>query len=203
MSRRKQLIDEYFDTAPWDEDWNPRFSIAPTQQVPVVRQHPKKLVRELTVMKWGLIPNWSKSPSIAASTINARSKTAADKPAFRDPLKYRRCLIPADAFYEWKRNGSSKRPYCFEVDNGELFAFAGLWDGCKDRNGNWIRSCTIMTTTPNVVTGTVHDRTRRYNSFSRCVSRFSYIAGRAGRRSFAQGDQAPCFGKPARTAGYG
>ena len=109
-------------------------------------------------MKWGLIPSWAKSPSGAAGMINARSETASTKPTFRDPLKYRRCLIPADGFYEWKRSGTSKQPYCFEVNEGELFAFAGLWDGWKDGNGNWLRTCTILTTTPNAVTSGVHDR---------------------------------------------
>src|SRR5690348_9513092 len=102
--------------------------------------------------------SWANSPAGAASTINARSETAATKPAFRDPLKLRRCLIPADGFYEWKRNGASKQPFCFEVNDGELFAFAGLWDGWKDASGNWIKTCSILTTTPNAVTATVHDR---------------------------------------------
>jgi len=83
---------------------------------------------------------------------------AATKPAFRDPLRLRRCLIPADAFYEWKRTATSKQPFCFEVNDGELFAFAGLWDGWKDSKGQWIKSCSILTTTPNAVTGSVHDR---------------------------------------------
>jgi putative SOS response-associated peptidase YedK len=109
-------------------------------------------------MKWGLIPNWARDRSIAGSTINARSETAAEKPAFRDPFKYRRCLIPADAFYEWKRNGTSKQPYCFEVNNGELFAFAGLWERWCDPSGQWVKSCSILTTTPNAVTSAVHDR---------------------------------------------
>jgi putative SOS response-associated peptidase YedK len=109
-------------------------------------------------MKWGLIAHWAKDPSIATSTINARSETAATKPAFRDPLRLRRCLIPADGFYEWARKGASKQPFCFEVNEGELFAFAGLWDGWKDSNGNWIKTCSILTTTPNAVTSGVHDR---------------------------------------------
>lgn len=91
-------------------------------------------------------------------TINAKSETAATKPAFRDPLKFRRCLIPGDGFYEWKRTKVSKQPYCFEVNEGELFAFAGLWDGWKDANGHWVKTCSILTTTPNAVTGTVHYR---------------------------------------------
>jgi putative SOS response-associated peptidase YedK len=158
LSRRKQIIEEYFGSAPWDDDWNPRFNVAPTQQIPVVRQHPKETIRQLSLMKWGLIPHWAKDGSIAASTINAKSETAATKPAFRDPLKFRRCLIPADGFYEWARKGTSKQSYCFEVNNGELFAFAGLWDGWKDASGNWIKTCSILTTTPNAVTSAIHDR---------------------------------------------
>ncbi len=109
-------------------------------------------------MRWGLIPSWAKDTSGAARMINARSETAGTKPVFRDPLKYRRCLIPADAFYEWKRNGAAKQPFCFEVNEGELFAFAGLWDGWKDPSGNWLRTCSILTTTPNAVTSAIHDR---------------------------------------------
>ncbi len=158
LSRRKQIIEEHFDTAEWQDDWSPRYNIAPTQPVPVIRQHPKEPVREISMMKWGLIPSWSKDTSGAASMINARSETAATKPAFRDPIRFRRCLIPADAFYEWKRMEKSKQPYCFEVNDGELFAFAGLWDGWKDPSGNWIKTCSILTTTPNAVTATAHDR---------------------------------------------
>ena len=90
--------------------------------------------------------------------INARSETASTKPEFRDPIRFRRCLNPADGFYEWKKEGKTKQPYCFEVNEGELFAFAGLWDGWKDPSGNWIRTCSILTTTPNAVTSAVHDR---------------------------------------------
>jgi putative SOS response-associated peptidase YedK len=158
LSRRRQIIEEQFDTVPWDDDWQPRYNIAPTQLVPVIRRHPKEPLRQLSLMKWGLIPNRAKDPSMAMSTINAKSETAANKPAFRDPLKLRRCLVPADAFYEWKKNGSSKQPYCFEVREGELFAFAGLWDGWKDASGNWVKTCSILTTVPNAVTSVIHDR---------------------------------------------
>jgi putative SOS response-associated peptidase YedK len=158
LSRRKQIIEEQFETQPWDDDWSPRYNIASTQPVPVIRQNPKETIRELSLMKWGLVPHWAKDASGAASTINARSETAAEKPAFRDPLKVRRCLIPADGFYEWKRTGTSKQPFCFEVGERELFAFAGLWDGWRDPTGQWLKSCSILTTTPNAVTSTVHDR---------------------------------------------
>lgn len=158
LSRRKQLIEEYFEAAPWHDDWSPRFNVAPTQPVPVIRQHPKEPIRQISRMRWGLVPHWASDPSIATATINAKSETAATKPAFRDPLKLRRCLIPADGFYEWKRSVTSKQPYCFEVCEGELFAFAGLWDGWKDSTGQWVKTCSILTTVPNAVTATVHDR---------------------------------------------
>jgi putative SOS response-associated peptidase YedK len=158
LSRRKQIIEEYFDCDPWDDDWSPRYNIAPTQSVPVIRQHPKEPVRQIASVRWGLIPNWARDASIASGTINAKSETAATKPAFRDPLKFRRCLIPADGFYEWTRKGSFKQPYCFEVNKGELFAFAGLWDGWKNPEGQWVKTCSILTTTPNAVTSAVHDR---------------------------------------------
>jgi len=158
LSRRKQVLEEYFDTSPWDDDWDPRFNIAPTQPVPVIRQHPKEPVRQISLMKWGLIPHWAKDQSVATGTINAKGETAAEKPAFRDPMKFRRCLIPADGFYEWKRTGATKQPFCFEVKDGELFAFAGLWDGWRNTEGKWIKTCTILTTTPNAVTSAVHDR---------------------------------------------
>lgn len=90
--------------------------------------------------------------------INARSETAATKPVFRDALASRRCLVPADAFYQWMRTGKAKQPYGFEVNDGELFAFAGLWERWKDPSQQWIKSCSILTTTPNAVMSAVHDR---------------------------------------------
>jgi putative SOS response-associated peptidase YedK len=113
LSRQKQLIEEYFASASGEDDWSPRYNIAPTQPIPVIRQSPMEPVRELSLMRWGLIPSWAKDSSVAASMINVRSETANTKPAFRDPLKSRRCLIPADGFYEWKRMGKAKQPYCW------------------------------------------------------------------------------------------
>ena len=158
LSRRKQVIEEHFDTVSGEEDWSPRYNIAPTQPIPVIRQNPKEPVRELSLVRWGLIPSWAKDSSAAAKMINVRSETASTKPAFRDALKSRRCLIPADAFYEWARTGKAKQPFCFEINERKLFAFAGLWDHWRDPNGNWIKSCSILTTTPNSMTSAVHDR---------------------------------------------
>ena len=104
LSRRKQVVEEHFASVSGEEDWSPRYNIAPTQPVPVIRQNPKEPRRELSLIRWGLIPSWSKDSSVAAKMINARSETAGTKPAFRDALKSRRCLIPADGFYEWVRH---------------------------------------------------------------------------------------------------
>ena len=158
LSRRKQIVAEYFDSLPGEEDWSPHYNIAPTQTVPVIRQNPKEPVRELSLIRWGLIPSWAKDSSVAAMMINARSETAGVKPAFRDALKSCRCLIPADGFYEWQKTGKAKQPYCFEVNEGTLFAFAGIWDRWKDAGGKTLETCSILTTTPNAVTSTIHDR---------------------------------------------
>lgn len=158
LSRRKQLVEEYFGSVSDEQDWVPRYNIAPTQLVPTIRQNPTQPVRELSMMRWGLVPSWAKDTSGAASMINARSETASTKPAFADALKHRRCLIPADGFYAWKRTGTSKQPFCFEVNDRALFAFAGLWDRWKDASDNWLKTCSILTTTPNSVTSAVHDR---------------------------------------------
>lgn len=152
------MLAEHFDAEFSEAEWEPRYNIAPTQAVPVLRQHREEPRRVLSLMRWGLVPSWAKDMSGSAAMINARSETAATKPAFRDPLRLRRCLLPADGFYEWKKQGGSRQPYCFEVNGGELFAFAGLWDGWKDGTGNWIRTCSILTTTPNAVTSSIHDR---------------------------------------------
>ena len=110
-------------------------------------------------MRWGLIPYWAKDPSIGLKTINAMSETAAEKPAFRDAMRWRRCLIPADGFYEWKRLGSKeKQPYSFGMEDDSPFAFAGLWDRWRDQAGEMIETCTILTTKPNSLLADVHDR---------------------------------------------
>lgn len=158
LSRRKQIIEEHFDSVSGEEDWSPRYNVAPTQPVPIIRRHPREPRRELSLAAWGLIPWWAKDSSGAARMINARSETASTLPAFRDALKSRRCLVPADGFYEWKRAGKVRHPYCFEVNNGELFAFAGLWDRWKDRSGKIVETCSILTTTPTPLTSTIHDR---------------------------------------------
>jgi len=144
-----------------DEDpaWTPRWNIAPTQLVPIVRQKSVSSTRSFDLVRWGLIPSWAKDPSIATKTINAMSETAADKPAFRDALRLRRCLIPADSFYEWQPIGSKhKQPFSIGMADDSVFAFAGLWESWVDPNGKVVESCTILTTRPNALVADVHRR---------------------------------------------
>ena len=157
LSKRKQLIEEYFDTAN-EVDWEPRYNIAPSQNVGIVRQDPSRPRREFSQVRWGLIPYWAKEASIGHKMINARSETVADKPAFREAFKHRRCLIPADGFYEWVRTGKAKQPFHFGMQDDSLFAFAGIWDRWKDGSGNPVETCSILTTTPNSLLAVVHDR---------------------------------------------
>ena len=138
-------------------DWEPRYNIAPTQAVPVLRPgHGRAL--EASAMRWGLIPSWATDPAVGARTINARSESVASKPSFRESLQKRRCLVPADGFYEWQRAAGGKQPFCFEVGEAEIFAFAGLWDSWRRPDGQTIETCTILTTTPNDLLADVHDR---------------------------------------------
>lgn len=136
----------------------PRYNIAPTQQVPIVRQTADG-PRELAMVRWGLIPHWAKEKAIGNKLINARGETLAEKPTFRDAFKRRRCLIPASGFYEWKKQGATKQPYVLRLRSGEPFALAGLWSSWSDPEiGLPLETCTIITTTPNEVASIVHDR---------------------------------------------
>jgi putative SOS response-associated peptidase YedK len=150
---------EYFNAVSEDGyEWNARFNVAPSQSVLTIRQDAREPGRKLSTMRWGLVPSWAKDPSIGYKTINARAETVATTASFREPFKSQRCLVPADGFYEWLRNGKTKQPYCFEVNDGELLAFAGLWDQWKSPLGELIESCTILTTTPNSLLEDIHDR---------------------------------------------
>lgn len=133
-----------------------RYNIAPTQNILAVQETPDG--REMKWLKWGLVPSWAKDASMGARLINARSETVTEKPAFRDAFKRRRCLIPADGFYERQRTADKKQPYFFQLKEERLFGFAGLWDRWKGEDGSVIESCTILTTQANEVLAPVHDR---------------------------------------------
>ena len=130
----------------------PRYNIAPTQDVVTVFEHAS--TREARFLQWGLIPYWSKEPK---GIINARVETIEEKPSFKESFERRRCLILADGFYEWERNGKISQPYYFQLKTGEAFAFAGVWDRwqIEDRS---ITSCAIITTTANELLATIHTR---------------------------------------------
>lgn len=157
LTYAKPYLAERFGASGEIEE-RPRYNIAPTQQVITVRIEDGKKTRKFTTMRWGLIPCWAKDMSIGTQTLNARSETVTTKPAFREPILTKRCLIPADGFYEWKKTGSVKQPYCFEVGEGEVFALAGLWDQWKSLEGQIIESCTVLTTSANCLVAEMHDR---------------------------------------------
>lgn len=133
----------------------PRFNIAPTQTVIVVNDEGQ---RQFFAMRWGLIPSWAKDSSVGNRMINARAETVAEKPAFRSALRKRRCLIPADGFYEWQKLGKVKQPVRIVLKSREPFAFAGLWETWRSPDGEEIKSCTIITTEANDLLKEVHER---------------------------------------------
>jgi putative SOS response-associated peptidase YedK len=136
----------------------PHYNIAPTQTIAVVLQPAPKSERQFRFFRWGLIPSWSKDPAIGARLINARAETVAEKPAFRSAFRHRRCLIPADGFYEWQRQDGQKQPFYFHLQDHQPFAFAGLWEHWQGPEGEDIETCTILTITANELLGPVHDR---------------------------------------------
>jgi len=160
VARSKELLEEAFGAVdgPVPVEWSPRYNVAPGQSIVAVRQDAARPVRELVRLRWGLIPAWAKEASIGYKMINARAETAAEKPSFRDAMRKRRCLIPADGFYEWKKAGGKKLPYCLTMADDAIFAFAGLWERWRDPAGEPVESCTILTTEPNELAREIHDR---------------------------------------------
>ena len=137
---------------------SPRYNIAPSQPVAAVRAAPTGAGRELALLRWGLIPSWSKDPAIGNRLINARAETAREKPSFRNAFRRHRCLIPASGFYEWQRQERGKQPYFVRMRDGRPFAFAGLWDRWESADEGSVETCTILTTAPNAVLAPIHDR---------------------------------------------
>ena len=144
-----------FDLTTVPDTMIPRFNIAPSQPIAVItNEHPE----ELTFQKWGLVPSWSKDPKMGNRMINARSETAAEKPAFRAAFKRRRCLIPATGFFEWQKRGSGKQPMFIHLKDAAVFAFAGLWEVWYSPEGDELRTTTILTTEPNELMADIHNR---------------------------------------------
>lgn len=137
-------------------EWRPRYNAAPTQRLPVVRRGAAG-GRELALLRWGLVPSWAKDPAIGNKLINARAETVAEKPSFRAAFKARRCLVPVDGFYEWKRAGGAKQPYRITMADGSPFALAGLWERWT-KEPEPLETFTIITTTANSLMAAIHDR---------------------------------------------
>ncbi len=133
----------------------PRFNVAPTQDIVAIRDDGGA---QLVMLRWGLIPAWAKDESIGSRMINARAETLAEKPSFKNLLRSRRCLIVADGFYEWKTEEKGKTPMYITLNDNKPFAFAGLWDEWKNPDGEPIQSCTIITTEPNELMVSIHNR---------------------------------------------
>ena len=138
-----------------DLELKPRYNIAPSQDIPIIRD--TDTGREMVMARWGLIPHWSKESKTKYSTINARIESVAEKPTYRTPFKRQRCLIPADGFYEWKQVEGKKVPHHIRMKDGNVFAFAGLWDHWEGE-GESIDSCTIIVMPANEVMKPIHER---------------------------------------------
>lgn len=136
----------------------PNYNVAPTHKVPVVRRNPETGERHLDLLQWGLVPRWAQDPKSTNRPTNARSETIATSPMFKDAFKARRCLVPADAYYEWRTEDGVKQPYAFARSDGDQVVFAGLWEGWKSPEGEILRTFTIATTTPNEDVQHIHDR---------------------------------------------
>jgi putative SOS response-associated peptidase YedK len=148
-------LDNFAPVEP--EFYEPRFNVAPTQRIVVIPTADGQRVARS--MRWGLIPVWAKDAKVGSAMINARAEGVATKPAFRSAFKERRCLIPADGFYEWQPTARGKQPYRITLADGCMFAFAGLWERWRDpKTDQWIESCCIVTCAPNELTERFHDR---------------------------------------------
>ena len=137
----------------------PRWNVAPGQTVLAAARPEPDAPPAAALFRWGLVPSWADDPSVSARLINARSETAASKPSFRDAYRRRRCLVPADGFYEWQRAGTKKQPWIFRVKDEPGFCFAGLWEMWNPpQDDSPLHTCTILTTTANELMAPVHDR---------------------------------------------
>lgn len=136
----------------------PRWNVAPGQEILAALRPAPDAATEPRRLRWGLVPAWARDPAVGHRMLNARSETVREKPAFRSAFRARRCLIPADGFYEWKREGGRKQPWLFRLKDDPGFALAGLWERWLGPDGELLDSCTLLTTTPNELMAPIHDR---------------------------------------------
>ena len=158
VSPDEASIEREFNLVRSEWQFPPSYNVAPTDDVPVIRVD-KEGKRAGASLHWGLIPYWAKDPKIAYRTINARAESIDTAPSFQQAFKKRRCLIPADSFYEWKKVVGGKIPYAIGMKDDSPFVFAGLWEGWKDpATDEWLRTCTIITGEPNELVAQIHTR---------------------------------------------
>jgi putative SOS response-associated peptidase YedK len=162
QARGPREVAEFFEAVNPLPNRAPSWNIAPTQDALVVRRHPETGARHLDTLRWGLVPHWAKDPAIGARMINARAETLAERPAFRDAFaRGRRCLVPADGFYEWRKGDgpkAPKQPYAVALRDGAPMALAGLWEGWRGPGGEVVRTFAIITTDANEKLRALHDR---------------------------------------------
>jgi putative SOS response-associated peptidase YedK len=153
-----EALRALFHTVNPTPNWEPTWNMAPTRDAPVVRLHPQTRARHLDLLRWGLVPHWAKDAKSVRQPINARAETLATAPMFRDALAQRRCLVPADVFYEWQATENGKQPYAIARADGQPMVFAGLWEGWRGADGTVLRTFTIVTTNANPVLRPLHER---------------------------------------------
>ena len=156
LARSPDELSRVFDLAEC-ADFTPRYNIAPSTEIPVIRHSPSNQ-KVLHLLRWGLVPHWSKDITIGSHLINARAESLAEKPSFRAAFSRRRCLIPADGFYEWDHRGPTKQPYYFTETKGDILAFGGLWESWLAPDGTLLRTTCIITTDATDEVVLIHDR---------------------------------------------
>jgi putative SOS response-associated peptidase YedK len=156
---QEELARLYHIPIPKQTDLPISYNIAPSQKVLAIRFNPETQQRPLDALQWGLMPHWTKDSKIAYRTINARAETVDKAPSFRQAFIKRRCSIPADGFYEWRKTAKPKLPFAIAMKDGRPFTFAGLWENWKDpESGEWLRTCTIITGEPNELVAQIHPK---------------------------------------------
>ncbi len=164
MCTRYVLLEEHLRELlsrlglPSDSSWTSRYNIAPNSLIPAVRASSQSAHPKTVVMRWGLVPSWAKTAEGGAQLVNARAETVASKPAFRDAVRHRRCVIPASGFYEWEHRGRVRQPWLFRWHDSRPFGIAGLWERWRAGDGSSLETCAMITTDANAAMRPFHDR---------------------------------------------
>ncbi len=156
--KKAELVRSFGCVAEDASDVPENYNLSPTQDAAVIRFNPADSRRHLSLLRWGLVPSWSKDPSVGIKLTNARAESLTEKPSFREAAFRRRCLIPVDTFYEWQRTEKVKQPYAFTSTDDTPLALAGIWEGWRGPDGQILRTFSVVTTTANEIMAPIHDR---------------------------------------------